>query len=91
MAHKYVAVYLGRGISHAVFVCCGVGRCYWDTHITFFVQGVSKKQLKGKKVSFKGFNQLEHALAFAGAPTQDVELIDRERANKIKAEIILQQ
>ena len=87
LAKNYIAVYFGRGIKHAVFICKGVGRCYWEQHIRPFVQGASKAELNGKEVSFRGFHELGHAMAFAGDPEHEVVLLDREEANKLKAEI----
>ena len=87
LGKNYIAVYFGRGIEHAVFICKGVGRCYWEQHIRPFVQGASKAELNGKEVSFRGFHELGHAMAFAGDPEHEVKLLDREEANKLKAEI----
>ena len=48
-----------------------------------FVQGVSKADLKGREVSFKGYHDLEHAKRFAGAPDVEVTLIYRDDAREL--------
>lgn len=83
MAKKFIAVYLGREVKNVVFVCNGRNRCYWEQHVKPFVQGVSKSDLKGREVSFKGYHDLEQAKRFAGAPDVEVTLIYRDDAREL--------
>jgi len=79
MAQKYIAVFNGKKIKRAVFICCGENSCYWEQHVKPLVEG-------GKYQSFKGFNDLKWAIKFAGSTDDDeVKLIRRDEAKRLIA------
>jgi hypothetical protein len=78
MAQKYIAVFNGKKIERAVFICCGKNRCYWEQHVRPLVEG-------GKYQSYKGFNDLKWAIKFAGSTSDEVKLIRRDEAKRLIA------
>jgi len=59
MAKQYIAVRKGK-VDNVVFVCHGVNACEWFSHVQPLAEAPGQQ--------FKGFDDLERAVQFIGAP-----------------------